>query len=153
MSDDKLDQILSMLADLDRRVSALEESKGKGKGQSGQDDSSEQSEQDSESQSDSQNGDSQGDSESQNDSQNDGSDSDSQGGDGSPQPPQEDWSTPPPKRNDFPKDDTPKQERQPYGSQDDEPDGGTCQELNCQICAGESSRASDDWSDDGEPLD
>lgn len=167
MSDsEKLDQILKMLADLDQRVTKLEESKGKGKGD---EQSDEQSDQDSDSDEQSDNGsesESQSDAESSGgeeqdsdsaDSADAGSDSDSEAdGNGDPsdesQDPPEDWDTPDPVENEFPEEPRKGKPQGGNASDEQEDDGNTCDALNCNICAGTSMRASVPWSDSGEPL-
>jgi hypothetical protein len=132
MSDsDKLDQILKMLADLDSRVTKLEESKGKGKSDSGE-------ESDSDSDQD-------GGSESEDDEES-GNPSDKS------QEPPEDWDTPDPVENEFPEEPRKGKPQGGNASDEQEEDNSTCDALNCNICAGTSMRASVPWSDSGEPL-
>jgi hypothetical protein len=132
MSDsDKLDQILAMLADLDQRVSALEESKGEGQGGGGQ--GSQGQSQDSAGEQD---GDSDGKPEEQGEQEQD-----------------TDWDTPDPIENEFPEEEKPRKANATQGVEDDDPsDDDTCDSLNCGICAGTSMRESCDWSDSGEPV-
>jgi hypothetical protein len=156
---DKLDQILKMLADLDSRVTRLEESKGKGKGDDQSDEQSDQNEQDSGSESESQSDAESSDGEEQDgdsaDSADAGSDSEADGnGDPSDesQDPPEDWDTPDPVENEFPEEPRKGKPQGGNASDEQEDDGNTCDALNCNICAGTSMRASVPWSDSGEPL-
>jgi hypothetical protein len=148
---EKLDQILKMLADLDSRVTRLEESKGNGKSDSGEEDDDESDDESSES------GEQDSDSA---DSADDGSDSDSESDSesdsGNPsdesQEPPEDWDTPDPVENEFPEEPRKGKPQGGNASDEQEDDGNTCDALNCSICAGTSMRASVPWSDSGEPL-